>query len=390
MAIVRVQSTGKVRKTPADGSPVNLTFPGNVTAGNLIVVEIAEWKNNNNPVASISTDSLGNSYVNEASLRSITSSNSRALIIYAYNIAGGACTVPITVSGQYTTACATEFSGFTADDPLDVGATKVGNSTTPNVGPTAAAFDPDSLVCAVFGVSATMASITVDAVVPAFTQEFEELSFSFEPGEGVSRIVSAAGTESCSWTNGTSGNWAASIAVFSENPPLPQVNLTQIGMRALVVAANPQTNLTQISRRVLYSFTTCGAQPPVPTTTTYPIRRQRRFLLPSSKMNRSMSIPILELLMRTGVGLLPGPEADPPVVGANPQVMMRISKDGGETWGKERWRSAGLSGRHADRVRWLNPTGQYRDAVCEITVTDPVDWQFVAMLAPGGITEGSS
>lgn len=114
-------------------------------------------------------------------------------------------------------------------------------------------------------------------------------------------------------------------------------------------------------------------------TTTYPIRRQRRFLLPSSPDNKRIQIPVLELLMRTGIGNSGAP---------NPQVMLRISKDGGKTWGPERWRSAGAIGRYADRVRWLRATGDYRNAVCEITVSDPVDWQWLAML--GSPEEGSS
>jgi len=122
-------------------------------------------------------------------------------------------------------------------------------------------------------------------------------------------------------------------------------------------------------------------------TTVYPIRRQRRFLLPSSPDNKYVSIPLMVLLLRTGVGLLAGPDSDPPVLGVEPQVMWRFSRDGGKTWGPERSRSAHRSGRFKGRVRFLNPTGNYRNGVGEITVSDPVDWQFVAML--GEVVEGS-
>lgn len=118
-----------------------------------------------------------------------------------------------------------------------------------------------------------------------------------------------------------------------------------------------------------------GAQP----TTTYPIRRQRRFLAPSSPDNKRIQIPVLELLQRTGIGNSDAPD---------PQVMMRFSKDGGKTWGPERWRSMGAIGRYADRVRWLRATGNYRNGVIEITVSDPVDVQWLAML--GEPTEGTS
>ena len=125
-----------------------------------------------------------------------------------------------------------------------------------------------------------------------------------------------------------------------------------------------------------------------PTTRHFTLRRERRFLLPSSPDNKFMQIPTLELLMRTGIGLTPGDAADPPVLGSDPQVMMRISKDGGQTWLPERWVSAGTIGKYLTRARWLQATGNYRNAVCEITVSDPVDFQFLAM--EGTPKEGTS
>ncbi len=144
------------------------------------------------------------------------------------------------------------------------------------------------------------------------------------------------------------------------------------------IASNVFAQLDQMPREILYPFTVCHPEPP-PHPAEQKIRRQRRFLLPSSPDNKRITIPVLELLLRPGIGT-----ADVP----NPQVMLRISKDGGKTWGPERWRSAGAVGRYADRVRWLRATGNYRNAVCEITVTDPVDWQFLAMM--GEPEEGSS
>lgn len=125
-------------------------------------------------------------------------------------------------------------------------------------------------------------------------------------------------------------------------------------------------------------------------TQTFTIRRQRRFLLPSSPDNKFMQIPTIEILMRTGIGLTPdawNSDANVPQ-GANPQVMTRISKDGGKTWSPERWISAGKIGEYLNRVRVLRATGNYRNAVFEVTVSDPVDWQFLA--AMGDPVEGSS
>lgn len=123
------------------------------------------------------------------------------------------------------------------------------------------------------------------------------------------------------------------------------------------------------------------------TTQTFTIRRQRRFLLPSSPDNKWMQIPTIEILMRTGIGLTPGPSGSP-VQGQDPQVMFRLSKDGGKTWLPERSVSAAEQGRFKDRVRLLQATGNYRNGVLEVTVSDPVDAQFLAAI--GNPVEGPS
>lgn len=71
------------------------------------------------------------------------------------------------------------------------------------------------------------------------------------------------------------------------------------------------------------------------------------------------------LVMETGVGLQNGQ-------GSDPQVAMRISKDGGRTFGYSRTTSLGKVGQYrAPRVRFRR-LGSGRDFVFEFTVTDPV------------------
>ena len=60
--------------------------------------------------------------------------------------------------------------------------------------------------------------------------------------------------------------------------------------------------------------------------------------------------------------------------GANPQMMMRMSNDGGKTWGPERMRSAGKVGKYTQRVRW-DRLGAARRRVFEVSVTDPIPWK---------------
>ena len=65
---------------------------------------------------------------------------------------------------------------------------------------------------------------------------------------------------------------------------------------------------------------------------------------------------------------------NPVFEGADPQVMLRWSDDGGHTWSNEHWRSMGLLGRSQTRVIWrrLGMTNKLRDRVYEVSGTAPV------------------
>ena len=60
--------------------------------------------------------------------------------------------------------------------------------------------------------------------------------------------------------------------------------------------------------------------------------------------------------------------------GADPQVMLRWSDDGGHTWSSEHWASMGKIGQYYKRVIWrrLGMTVKLRDRVYEVSATDPV------------------
>lgn len=72
----------------------------------------------------------------------------------------------------------------------------------------------------------------------------------------------------------------------------------------------------------------------------------------------------IRLDMETGIGLATGQ-------GSDPQVMMSISRDGGHSFGAERWTSAGKTGQYRHRARWRR-CGRARDMVVKIRITDPV------------------
>jgi hypothetical protein len=71
-----------------------------------------------------------------------------------------------------------------------------------------------------------------------------------------------------------------------------------------------------------------------------------------------------ELDMETGVGTATGQ-------GEDPMAMLQFSKDGGHTWGVERWKSMGKQGEYDKEVYW-NQCGRYRAVIPRIIITDPV------------------
>ncbi len=102
------------------------------------------------------------------------------------------------------------------------------------------------------------------------------------------------------------------------------------------------------------------------------IRRLRRFPIPNPGHFR-LFLKRLEFEIQRGVGLNTGQ-------GIDPQVMVKLSPDGGQTWWPERWTSAGEMGQYDETVA-LSKWGECRNPVVEVTVSDPVLWAFIACYA---------
>lgn len=100
-----------------------------------------------------------------------------------------------------------------------------------------------------------------------------------------------------------------------------------------------------------------------------PIRRLRRARTLGNGENARAFVPELEVLHEPGLGLVSGQ-------GVDPQMMLRVSKDGGKTWGAERSRSAGRLGHYDARAIWTR-LGSGRRWTPELTVTDPVPWRIL-------------
>jgi hypothetical protein len=98
------------------------------------------------------------------------------------------------------------------------------------------------------------------------------------------------------------------------------------------------------------------------------LRRQRIPPILQSEQRR-VFLDRFQLHCDVGVGLLSGQ-------GDDPQVMLQLSRDGGITWGSERWRSAGKMGEYLHRAQWWR-LGSGRNLLPSVTMTDPVPWRIL-------------
>jgi hypothetical protein len=82
-----------------------------------------------------------------------------------------------------------------------------------------------------------------------------------------------------------------------------------------------------------------------------------------------LTVSSLQFLFDAGVGLTTGQ-------GSDPEVMLRYSKDGGNTWSAVRRLKLGAIGEYGKRVMSRN-FGQGRDFVFELSMTDPVKFALI-------------
>lgn len=108
------------------------------------------------------------------------------------------------------------------------------------------------------------------------------------------------------------------------------------------------------------------------------IRRQRRSPALMSE-DRRVFYSQFELDLEPGLGTTGQ--------GENPQVMLRMSDDGGKTWGTEKMRSAGKKGEYGKRVQW-NRLGSARRRVFEVTVSDPIPWRLTGAYLRTSVMQG--
>ena len=83
-----------------------------------------------------------------------------------------------------------------------------------------------------------------------------------------------------------------------------------------------------------------------------------RHLFSNDKVIR---IPALEIVLETGTA----------TVGTDPQMAVAFSKDGGHSYGPERWVSIGQMGEYTQRARWRQ-NGRGRDIVVRARISEPM------------------
>jgi hypothetical protein len=80
--------------------------------------------------------------------------------------------------------------------------------------------------------------------------------------------------------------------------------------------------------------------------------------------NEMATVAELEIKFEPGVGIAYG-------LGSDPQAMLEVSRDGGHTWGNQKWTSIGRQGEYLNRAVWRR-LGRARNFVFRVSVTDPV------------------
>ncbi len=98
-----------------------------------------------------------------------------------------------------------------------------------------------------------------------------------------------------------------------------------------------------------------------------PIRRLRQPPRLSDGQKR-ISVSGIQVVMDVGVGVSGSSTTDPDV---NPSAMLRTSRDGGRTWGSERWMEIGKRGQYGTRVYWTR-CGTARNRVDQFTFSAAV------------------
>jgi hypothetical protein len=250
VALTRVQATGKVIGDSV--TSIAITFATPPTIGNAIVVPAILW--GSAAPTPTCADNRGNTYT--LAVARIGGGSAHVAIFVCGRVAASSAPFTITLTataGIYFVANAIEIGGLGIGAlVVDQTASNTGGTTTPTTGTTAALSVNDILLVAAYSVTGSEASITVESVSPAWTQEVEELSFVHAVGESDSRILTAGlgTTASCSWTVPIATGYNAAIAAFRVDST--ESRISQLPVEVLVLSDAPiHLRLSQLPIEIL-------------------------------------------------------------------------------------------------------------------------------------------
>jgi hypothetical protein len=208
MPATRVQSN-----TGDAGSYVtsfNITFPGSVTAGNMIYFSI--YFSAGLTVNSVS-DNLSNTY---NLIDTGTGPYGAGAHYYAYNIKGGSVTITVTLSDSaFAVWVAREYSGLTTTDPLDKKAEALDGSfiTSHTTGTTATTTQDAELVIATYVADY---AAEADITITGFSNLIDDDNGTYGGVAMADKDQSVAAAQSASITTGGVANCWGAIATFKE------------------------------------------------------------------------------------------------------------------------------------------------------------------------------
>lgn len=215
-------------QNPASGADANATsttlaFGSNVTAGNSIFVGIRIGATDRTITVS---DTLSNTYGGSPGTvgdvaQTQTTDGHRTYLFSAHNIAGGACTVTVAISGAAATIRFNIGEGsFGGTASLDKTASAEGSGTDPASGNTATTTIDDELVVGV----ASNAAATAWTAGGTYTERGNAPADPNGRTAMETLIVAATGVQNATWTITGTKTWAAVVGTYGiaggGEPPL--------------------------------------------------------------------------------------------------------------------------------------------------------------------------
>jgi hypothetical protein len=245
MALTRVRGTGKVESD--SGAIFALTFATPPAIGNAVVVLVTAFSGTPGGFLGC-VDNRGNSYT--LAIAQPNATFPEVAVYYCPVITGSAAPFTVTVTGagtKFWVASAVEVGGVGTGLTVDraIGQVTVAQPTT--TGPTAPLTTiADAFLVAVLSINGAEASIVVESVTPAWTEEHEELNFAHAVGEADTRVVPAAAgmTPACTWAVATGRNYAAALVAFAGGASAPPASLASPygveNIRVGIIGPNPE------------------------------------------------------------------------------------------------------------------------------------------------------